>query len=88
MANQYVVMNIRYFIEYFGPVFGKGEQLIPVDVRGVTILVIENGKVVRHIDYIDYGAVLKQVEESGGPGRIHSRLRLPCHLSIFPLFCG
>lgn len=58
-----VVLTLRYRANVDGAPLGHPGVPLEIDVRATTIIGVRDGRVDRHVDYVDYPALLRQVEE-------------------------
>lgn len=65
-----LMLSLRYHTELDGSAFGAQGRWIPVTVHGLTVIEVSAGSVSRHTDFVDYEAMMKQVEEHLGPGAL------------------
>lgn len=66
--GDHVIAHVRMTGTNKGPLFGKGEPTgRSVDVRGVDIVRLENGKAVEHWGYYDNEAMMQQLGLSKAP---------------------
>lgn len=57
-----VVLNYAFYVEMNVAPRGEEASYVPVMGRGSRLIDIQDGKIVRHMDFADYGAVQKAME--------------------------
>ena len=62
-TGKYVVLRVFYEGKLPGDAMGAPGQTLAFHNEGVTVLVVENNKVVQHIDYVDYETLFQQIGE-------------------------
>jgi len=62
-TGEYAIFELVYRTEGDGAVLGYPGLPMKLKVPGTTILQVRDGKVVHHLDHIDYESLLRQVEE-------------------------
>ena len=62
-TGNFLVLSLEYWTRVEGQALGVPGRRLRVEVAGVTVLRIEGGQVVHHIDHVDYDSLLRQVAE-------------------------
>ena len=62
-TGKYVVLRVLYEGKLPGDAMGAPGQTLAFHNEGVTVLVVEDNKVVEHIDYVDYETLFQQFSE-------------------------
>lgn len=62
-TGEFVVFNIDYSGVFDGEMMGMPDRVFSIRVPAVTILRIQDGLVIHHADYVNYGLMLEQIAE-------------------------
>ena len=60
-TGEFVVFNLEYSTVFEGEMLGIPGRVFSVKIPAVTILQVQHGLVIHHVDYVDYGLMLEQM---------------------------